>query len=160
MPSRGDPAAAHEDINLITLLLSGSAGLQARDSDGAWHDIACDPGMITINNGDMLALATGNHFPSTTHRVTNPMPARTCRAIRCRCFFTPSRRAADGGCDSRPVSAAAAEGNRPEIMPRRRKPVGLDRQNRLRIERVKGAGNRCRPHGQRDPSHELQRNGR
>ena len=66
-------AAAHEDINLITLLLSGSKpGLQARDANGGWHDIACDPGMITINNGDMLAMATDNHFPSTTHRVTNP----------------------------------------------------------------------------------------
>ncbi|MGC6453183.1 MAG: 2OG-Fe(II) oxygenase family protein, partial [Candidatus Puniceispirillaceae bacterium] len=66
-------AAAHEDINLITLLLSGSKpGLQAMDADGTWHDVACDPGMITINNGDMLAMATGNYFPSTTHRVTNP----------------------------------------------------------------------------------------
>jgi isopenicillin N synthase-like dioxygenase len=66
-------AAAHEDINLITLLLSGSKpGLQAMDADGNWHDVACDPGMITINNGDMLAMATGDHFPSTTHRVTNP----------------------------------------------------------------------------------------
>jgi isopenicillin N synthase-like dioxygenase len=66
-------AAAHEDINLITLLLSGSKpGLQARDANGDWHDVACDPGMITINNGDMLAMATGDYFPSTTHRVTNP----------------------------------------------------------------------------------------
>ena len=66
-------AAAHEDINLITLLLSGSKpGLQAMNADGNWHDVACDPGMITINNGDMLAMATGNYFPSTTHRVTNP----------------------------------------------------------------------------------------
>jgi len=66
-------AAAHKDINLITLLLSGSKpGLQARDADGGWHDITCDPGMITINNGDMLAMATKDYFPSTTHRVTNP----------------------------------------------------------------------------------------
>ena len=66
-------AAAHEDINLITLLLSGSKpGLQAQDANGNWHDVACDAGMITINNGDMLAKATGDYFPSTTHRVTNP----------------------------------------------------------------------------------------
>ena len=66
-------AAAHEDINLITLLLSGSKpGLQAQDANGSWHDVACDAGMITINNGDMLAKATGDYFPSTTHRVTNP----------------------------------------------------------------------------------------
>lgn len=66
-------AAAHEDINLITLLVAGSEpGLQAQDKAGEWHDISCDPGMVTINNGDMLALATGNYFPSTPHRVTNP----------------------------------------------------------------------------------------
>ena len=66
-------AAAHEDINLITLLLSGSKpGLQAKDAAGNWHDIACDSGMITINNGDMLAMASDNYYPSTTHRVINP----------------------------------------------------------------------------------------
>ena len=66
-------AAAHEDINLITLLLAGSQpGLQAKDSQGNWHDVSCDAGMITINNGDMLALASQNYFPSTTHRVVNP----------------------------------------------------------------------------------------
>ena len=60
-------AAAHEDINLITLLLAGSQpGLQARDKQGQWHDVPCDPGMITINNGDMLSLATNGYFPSTT----------------------------------------------------------------------------------------------
>ena len=66
-------AAAHEDINLITLLLAGSEpGLQAQDNQGNWHEISCDAGMITINNGDMLALASKNYFPSTTHRVVNP----------------------------------------------------------------------------------------
>ena len=66
-------AAAHEDINLITLLLAGSQpGLQAKDSQGNWHDVSCDAGMITINNGDMLSLASQNYFPSTTHRVVNP----------------------------------------------------------------------------------------
>jgi len=66
-------AAAHEDINFITLLLSASKpGLQARDSDGNWHDISCDAGMITINNGDMLAMVSNHYYPSTTHRVINP----------------------------------------------------------------------------------------
>ena len=66
-------AAAHEDINLITLLPAGSRpGLQAMDRNGDWHDVSCDPGMITINNGDMLSLATDDYFPSTTHRVVNP----------------------------------------------------------------------------------------
>ena len=66
-------AAAHEDINLITLLLAGSQpGLQAKDKQGVWHDISCDAGMITINNGDMLSLASHEFYPSTTHRVVNP----------------------------------------------------------------------------------------
>ena len=66
-------AAAHEDINLITLLVAGSEpGLQAQDKEGKWHDISCGSGMITINNGDMLAMASENYFPSTPHRVINP----------------------------------------------------------------------------------------
>jgi isopenicillin N synthase-like dioxygenase len=66
-------AAAHEDINLITLLLAGSRpGLEAMDTTGEWHSVSCDPGMITINNGDMLSLATDGYYPSTTHRVVNP----------------------------------------------------------------------------------------
>lgn len=66
-------AAAHEDINLITLLLAGSApGLQAQDVSGEWHEVSCDPGMIAVNAGDMLQMATDGYFPSTTHRVVNP----------------------------------------------------------------------------------------
>ncbi|MEM7429768.1 MAG: 2OG-Fe(II) oxygenase family protein [Pseudomonadota bacterium] len=66
-------AAAHEDINLITLLVTGSEpGLQARDTDGNWHDVPCEPGMITINAGDMLAKASRGYYPSTSHRVINP----------------------------------------------------------------------------------------
>jgi len=66
-------AAAHEDINLITLLLAGSApGLEAQDNEGRWHEVPCDPGMIAVNTGDMLELASGGYYPSTTHRVVNP----------------------------------------------------------------------------------------
>jgi isopenicillin N synthase-like dioxygenase len=66
-------AAAHEDINLITLLVAGSApGLQAQDNEGNWHEVPCDRGMIAVNTGDMLELASGGWFPSTTHRVVNP----------------------------------------------------------------------------------------
>jgi len=74
-------AAAHGDINLITVLLAGSApGLEARDTAGRWHAVPCDPGMIAINAGDMLEMATGGYFPSTVHRVVNPPAgARTAR---------------------------------------------------------------------------------
>ena len=66
-------AAAHGDINLITVLLAGSApGLQAQDTSGNWHAVPCDPGMIAINCGDMLEMASGGYFPSTIHRVVNP----------------------------------------------------------------------------------------
>lgn len=66
-------AAAHEDINLITLLVTGSEpGLQAKDNDGNWHDVPCQSGYITINSGDMLSKASRGFYPSTPHRVINP----------------------------------------------------------------------------------------
>ena len=66
-------AAAHEDINLLTVLpASNEPGLQVRDTSGNWHDVPCDFGSLAINCGDMLALASGGFFPSTTHRVMNP----------------------------------------------------------------------------------------
>lgn len=71
-------AAAHGDINLITVLLAGSApGLEAQDAQGRWHAVPCDPGMIAINVGDMLEMASGGYFPSTVHRVVNPETAHT-----------------------------------------------------------------------------------
>jgi len=66
-------AAAHEDINLLTILCAAtSPGLQASDVDGNWFDVPTDPGMIVVNTGDMLQMATDGYFPSTTHRVINP----------------------------------------------------------------------------------------
>jgi len=66
-------AAAHEDINLITLLVAGTGpGLEARDKDGTWHKIETDPDTIIINIGDMLEEASNGYYPSTTHRVVNP----------------------------------------------------------------------------------------
>jgi isopenicillin N synthase-like dioxygenase len=69
-------AAAHEDINLITLLCSATAaGLEVRDTNGVWHQVPCDPGSIAINAGDMLQLASNGYYKSTTHRVMNPTGA-------------------------------------------------------------------------------------
>ena len=66
-------AAAHEDINLITVLIAGSEpGLQAQDLNGEWHNISCDKNTIVVNSGDMLKIASNNYYPSTTHRVINP----------------------------------------------------------------------------------------
>lgn len=70
-------AAAHEDINLITLLLGAEeAGLQARHRNGEWIDINAPEGAVVVNAGDMLQRLTAWHIPSTTHRVLNPSPER------------------------------------------------------------------------------------
>lgn len=67
-------AAAHEDINLITLLPAATApGLQVKDKNGNWLDVPCDPGQIIINSGDMLQMASNGYYVSTTHQVVNPM---------------------------------------------------------------------------------------
>lgn len=66
-------AAAHEDINFITLLVAASApGLQVQDKRGNWHDVPHEENSITVNIGDMLQLASGGLYRSTTHRVVNP----------------------------------------------------------------------------------------
>jgi len=66
-------AAAHEDINLITLLPAATAsGLQVQDVNDNWHEVPLDPGMIAVNAGDMLQECTNGYYKSTTHRVTNP----------------------------------------------------------------------------------------
>lgn len=66
-------AAAHEDINHITLLVAASApGLQVQDLAGKWHDVPYEENSIAVNIGDMLQLASDGLFKSTTHRVVNP----------------------------------------------------------------------------------------
>jgi len=70
-------AGAHEDINVITLLLGAEeAGLQLLDKAGAWRDIVAPPGSLVCNIGDMLQRLSGGRLPSTTHRVINPTPDR------------------------------------------------------------------------------------
>lgn len=66
-------AAAHEDINLLTVLpAANEPGLQVMTKDDEWLDVPCDFGNLIINIGDMLQEASGGYFPSTTHRVINP----------------------------------------------------------------------------------------
>ncbi|RZM78035.1 isopenicillin N synthase family oxygenase [Leptolyngbya iicbica LK] len=66
-------AAAHEDINLITLLCEATApGLELQQGDGTWLPIAAIPGQIIVDTGDMLQNLTNGLFKSTTHRVLNP----------------------------------------------------------------------------------------
>ena len=66
-------AAAHEDINLITLLPASTAsGLEVLDLNSNWHAVPGDFGDIVVNVGDMLQMASGGFYKSTTHRVVNP----------------------------------------------------------------------------------------
>jgi isopenicillin N synthase-like dioxygenase len=70
-------AAAHEDINVITLLLGAEeAGLEVKGRDGRWIPINPPPGALVCNIGDMLQRLTNHHLPSTSHRVVNPPPER------------------------------------------------------------------------------------
>ena len=73
----GVRAGAHEDINVITLLLGAEeAGLEVLDRDGRWLPINPPPGAVVCNIGDMLQRLTNHVLPSTTHRVVNPPPER------------------------------------------------------------------------------------
>ena len=66
-------AAAHEDINLLTILpAANEPGLQVQKKDGSWLNVPADFGNLIINIGDMLQEASGGYFPSTSHRVINP----------------------------------------------------------------------------------------
>ena len=70
-------AGAHEDINLITLLLGAEeAGLELLGKNGEWLAIAPPEGAIVVNIGDMLQRLTNHVLPSTTHRVRNPAGER------------------------------------------------------------------------------------
>lgn len=77
IPEGTDPecvrAAAHEDINLITLLVSAtSSGLELLTREGKWLPIQTSPDNIIVDSGDMLARITNDVIPATTHRVVNP----------------------------------------------------------------------------------------
>jgi isopenicillin N synthase-like dioxygenase len=73
IPDGAVRAAAHEDINLLTVLpASDQPGLELLGADGTWFPVPCDPGSLAINGGEMLDLATDGHYPATTHRVVNP----------------------------------------------------------------------------------------
>lgn len=66
-------AAAHEDINLITLLCeSTDEGLELLGRDGTWMPIHALQGQIIVDSGDMIQNLTNGLFKSTTHRVVNP----------------------------------------------------------------------------------------
>ena len=72
-PDNAVRAAAHGDINLITLLMgSQGKGLQVQNHKGEWIDAIAEPDELMINVGDMLSRHTNNKLKSTIHRVVNP----------------------------------------------------------------------------------------
>lgn len=86
--AEGVRAGAHEDINLITLLLGAEeAGLELLDRDGRWLAIKPPEGALVVNVGDMLQRLTNHVLPSTTHRVVNPPPERRGRSRYSMPFF-------------------------------------------------------------------------
>tara|TARA_B100001996_G_C18666893_1_gene595199 strand:- start:702 stop:1652 length:951 start_codon:yes stop_codon:yes gene_type:complete len=72
-PKEAVRAAAHGDINLITLLMGAHGkGLQVKSADGQWIDAVASEEELMINIGDMLSRHTNNVLKSTVHRVVNP----------------------------------------------------------------------------------------
>jgi isopenicillin N synthase-like dioxygenase len=72
-PKAAERAAAHGDINLITLLMGAQGkGLQVQNHKGEWIDAIAEPDELMINVGDMLSRLTNNKLKSTIHRVVNP----------------------------------------------------------------------------------------
>ena len=79
-------AGAHEDINLITLLVGASAaGLEVKSHQGEWVPFTAEADTIVVNIGDMLQRLSNHVYPSTTHRVVNP-PGEAARKPR---YSTP-----------------------------------------------------------------------
>lgn len=66
----GERAGAHEDINLITLLVGGhQKGLEILTKSNEWIDVKVENDVIVCNIGDMMQRLTNNYLVSTTHRV-------------------------------------------------------------------------------------------
>ena len=80
-PVAGVRAAAHEDIDFLTILpAANEPGLQVLSKEGQWLEVPSDFGNLIVNIGDMLQEASGGYFPSTTHRVVNPEGADRSKA--------------------------------------------------------------------------------
>lgn len=117
-PPQDDPppkgsvrAGAHEDINVITLLLGAEeAGLEVKHRSGIWLQVNPPAGALVINCGDMLQRLTAGVLPSTTHRVVNPEPERA-RFPR---YSTPYFLHFNQDVLIEPLEGCVAEGGTPE----------------------------------------------
>lgn len=96
-------SAAHEDINLITLLSGATAeGLELLRRDGSWMPVHVSFDHIVVDSGDMLQNVSNGLFKSTTHRVVNPRDASSDR-YSMPCFIHPRR-----DVDLTPMASAVA----------------------------------------------------
>jgi isopenicillin N synthase-like dioxygenase len=99
VPEDAVRAAAHGDINLITLLMGASAeGLQVLRRDGEWIPITALPEQIVVNVGDMLDRLTNGKLVSTIHRVVNPPRERMGESRYSIPFFMHPRSEMDLSC--------------------------------------------------------------
>lgn len=72
-PKNAVRSAAHEDINLITVMVGGTtSGLELLDRDGKWMPVNNNEKQLVVDSGDMLSRLTNDIIPATTHRVVNP----------------------------------------------------------------------------------------
>ena len=121
-------AGAHEDINLITLLLGAEeAGLQLLDKAGRWVDINPPEGALVVNIGDMLQRLTNHLLPSTTHRVVNPSRERQATSRYSMPFFLHLR--PDFSIDALPGCVSADN-------PRRDPPITADDYLKQRLREI------------------------
>ena len=96
-------SAAHEDINLITLLSGATAeGLELLRRDGTWMPVHTGFDTIVVDAGDMLQNLTNGLYRSTTHRVVNPADASSDR-YSMPCFIHPRKEV-----DLTPLSSCVA----------------------------------------------------
>jgi len=87
-PTESIRAGAHEDINVITLLLGAEEpGLQVLTRQGEWLSVNPVPGSMVVNVGDMLQRLTNGSLRSTSHRVVNPVSERAQNARYSMPFF-------------------------------------------------------------------------
>jgi len=87
-PTESVRAGAHEDINVITLLLGAEEpGLQVLSKRGEWLEVNPSPGSMVVNVGDMLQRLTNGTLRSTSHRVINPKSDRARHARYSMPFF-------------------------------------------------------------------------
>ncbi|MBA2543217.1 MAG: isopenicillin N synthase family oxygenase [Deltaproteobacteria bacterium] len=85
-------SAAHEDINLITLLSGATAeGLELLQRDGSWRAVHTGFDTIVVDAGDMLQNMTNGLYKSTTHRVVNPGHASASERFSMPCFVHARR---------------------------------------------------------------------